>query len=142
MSDLFTDAVDDITAEEPARQPMSARAQFEVVKRYLESLSVRSRRGRQIDEDTLQARLTQIEEDLEDAHGVERLLLTQKRLDLQERLSDLHVRDTHDEAEKAFVTCAADWAARRSVSYEALREVGVKPEVLRAAGIEPGSRHR
>jgi hypothetical protein len=40
-----------------------------------------------------------------------------------------------DELEAAFVQVAAAYAARKGISYQAWRSVGVAPSVLRAAGI-------
>lgn len=113
------------------------RDQGRAVRRYLEALEqARPRRGRKRTRESVERRLEPVEKQLVEASGVERLRLIQQRLDLRAEL-DAMVGNGVDlvELEDDFVNAAAEYGARRGLSYSAWREAGVSPAVLRRARI-------
>jgi hypothetical protein len=69
------------------------------------------------------------------ADPIKWLELIQKRLDLEERLSDQGVDVDLAQLEADFVAAAAGYAERKGISYSAFRESGVPAATLKAAGI-------
>lgn len=130
----------------PARRSMSdeqkaalaeGREQGRTVRRYLEALEQhRPRRGRKRTKESIERRLAAVEERLETAGALDRLHLAQERMDLQAELAGMDGDGVDmNELEEAFVAAAADYGARRGITYAAWREAGVSPSVLRRAGI-------
>lgn len=114
------------------------RAQGRVVRAYLEALETnKPRRGRKRTPDSIRRRLETIETEQGDANALQRLQLTQERLDLTAELEQLENADSTDLAtlEADFVAVARDYAARKGITYTALRQVGVPAAVLKQAGI-------
>jgi hypothetical protein len=113
------------------------REQGRVVRQYLEALeSQQSKRGRKRSTENIAARLGAIDERLTDPDPLRRLQLIQERMDLEAQLGGAQDDGVElDELEAAFVQVAAAYAARKGISYQAWRSVGVAPSVLRAAGI-------
>jgi hypothetical protein len=117
------------------------REQGRAVRRYLEALEQhRPRRGRKRTRESVERRLEAVEERLQRADAVERLHLTQERMDLQSELAGMDGNGV-DMAplEQAFVAAAAEYGARRGITYPAWRDAGVPPSVLRRAGIARSS---
>jgi hypothetical protein len=85
--------------------------------------------------------LARIDTDLETATSVKRVLLIQRRMDLEDRLASggKDGYDNFEEAQLAFIKVAAAWAERKGLSYATLRQVGVPAGVLQAAGIRRGA---
>ena len=116
------------------------REQGRVVRRYLEALeSHRPKRGRKRTPESVQKRLADIEQKLASADPLSRLHLTQERMDLEEQLA-ASGDGTVDIAalEGDFVVVAAGYSERKGITYQAWREAGVEPRVLKAAGIGRG----
>jgi hypothetical protein len=116
------------------------REQGRAVRRYLEALEAhKPRRGRKRTPESIEKRLTAIEDRLRDADPLTRLQLVQERMDLQRQLeaSDSTV-DLH-ELEEEFVKAAPDYSRRKGITYAAWREAGIDPAILRRAGIRRGS---
>jgi hypothetical protein len=116
------------------------RAQGRAVRQYLEALEAhRPKRGRKRTTDSINKRLAQIDTELETAVAVKRLHLVQEKIDLETELgaSDHAVDIT--ELEAAFVAAAAEYSARKGISYSAWRQLGVPASTLRDAGIGRGS---
>lgn len=108
------------------------------VRRYLEALERhKPKRGRKRTRDSVESRLRAVEDQLAVAAPLERLLLIQERNDLQTELETMDAGGGEDmqALEDAFVEVAADYGARRGITYSAWREAGVAPAVLRRAGI-------
>jgi hypothetical protein len=112
------------------------REQGRAVRRYLEALEAnKPKRGRKRTADSMKKRLEKIAVDLEAADPLKRLQLTQEQLDLEAELAAGDTTVDLTELENEFVAAAAGYAARKGISYNAFRSVGVSPAVLRAAGI-------
>ncbi len=107
-----------------------------IVRRYLEALETRPRRGRRRRPETITARLASIDEQLADADALTRLHLLQERMDLERQLAAADGGGADlEELEAAFIEVAAAYSQRKGLTYDAWRSVGVPPRVLRAAGI-------
>ena len=116
------------------------RNQGRAVRRYLEALEAhRPKRGRKRTTDSIQKRLEKIEAELPSADPLKRLQLIQERLDLQNELEHANTKVDLTELEAEFVRAAADYSARKGISYAAWRELGVEASVLKRAGISRSS---
>lgn len=136
-------------ATKRTRTPMSdehkaalaeGRNQGRAVRRYLEALEAhKPKRGRKRTTESMRRRLDRIDAELPQADPLKRLQLIQERLDLTAELeaADTKVDLTGLEAE--FVSAAADYSARKGISYAAWRELGVEAAVLKRAGISRSS---
>lgn len=112
------------------------RRQGKAVRDYLAVIEQDRRRGPKLSKDQLEERIgqTQAEIDAED-DPVKRLELVQKRLDYEDRLSEVGDEVDLEELEKGFVEVAKDYGDRKGISYTAWREIGVPAAVLKAAGV-------
>jgi hypothetical protein len=110
-----------------------------VVRRYLSALDA-ARVGRSTAKtaESLHFRMHEIDTQLLSADPVQRLHLTQERIDLHAEYLRL-TTGTSDisELEKAFVRVARGYGDRHGISYSAWRQIGVDTDVLTAAGIKP-----
>ena len=112
------------------------RNQGRAVRRYLEALDRhRPKRGRKRTRESIARRLGRIEEELASADPLKRLQLIQERLDLTTELEGFDTQVDLTELEEGFVKAAAEYSARKGISYAAWRELGVEPAVLKRAGI-------
>ena len=117
------------------------REQGRAVRRYLEALEQnRPKRGRKRARETVERRLSAIDQGLTDADPLSRLHLIQERQDLETELAGMDGDGGNmAELEDAFVAAAASYGARRGITYAAWRAAGVAPAVLRRAGITRSS---
>ena len=137
------------TAKKTSRAPMSdahkaalaeGREQGRAVRRYLEALEAhKPKRGRKRTPDSMQRRLSSIEERIAAADPLTRLHLVQERMDLERELSTSDSGVNIQELEDAFVESAEPYGRRKGITYSAWREAGVDPSVLRRAGIRRGA---
>jgi len=112
------------------------REQGRAVRRYLEALEAhKPRRGRKRTPESMEKRLTAIEEKLPQADPLTRLQLVQERMDLQRQLEAADSTVDMQALEDEFVKAAPDYSLRKGITYAAWREAGVDPAVLRRAGI-------
>ena len=112
------------------------RDQGRAVRRYLEALEAhKPRRGRKRTPESMEKRLTAIEEKLPQADPLTRLQLVQERMDLQRQLEAADSTVDMQALEDEFVKAAPDYSRRKGITYAAWREAGVDPAVLRRAGI-------
>lgn len=114
------------------------RAQGRAIRAYLEALEThKPKRGRKRTPDSIRARLLAVDLEYGDANALQRLQLTQERLDLTAELERLETADSSDleSLQAGFVAVAADYAARKHISYQAFRELGLPAAVLKQAGI-------
>lgn len=113
------------------------RAEGRAVRLYLEALAAnKPKRGRKRTPESIASRLAVVEEKLADAEPLNKLQLTQEKLDLEAELKALQGPAVDlDELEAGFVAAAAGYAERKGIGYAAFREVGVPPAVLKKAGI-------
>jgi GTP cyclohydrolase II len=131
------------------RSPMSdehkqalaeGREQGRGVRLYLEALErYRPKRGRKRTAESIQKRLSVIEEGLRDADPLSRLHLLQEQMNLQAELESMGAKADIKELEYGFVAAARSYGERKGISYNAWRELGVSAEVLRRAGISRSS---
>ena len=115
------------------------REQGRAVRRYLEALEAhKPKRGRRRTPESVQKRLSTIEEKLASADALTRLHLIQERMNLEAELAStdntVDVRALEDE----FVAAAAPYGARKGITYAAWRQLGVDPSVLRRANVKRG----
>lgn len=112
------------------------RSQSRKLAPYLEALeSHRPKRGRKRTPDSITKRLEAIEEELPRANPIKRVNLLQERLNLTRERDTLETEVDLSEPEEAFVANAKSYGERRGITYEAWRQLGVPPEVLKRAGI-------
>ncbi|WP_052665889.1 hypothetical protein [Nitriliruptor alkaliphilus] len=106
------------------------------VRAYLAALDQAAKPGRRMSKDELEKRLAATRDEIAaETDPVKRLELIQKRLDLEERLSDQGNDVDLAQLEADFVAAAAGYAERKGISYSAFRESGVPAATLKAAGI-------
>jgi len=117
------------------------RADGRAIKDYLSALEQnRPRRGRPRTPESIQKKLAEIEAELEGVTDpLRRVVLVQLRMDLEDELERMDATIDIAPLEAAFVKVAKGYSERKGISYAAWREVGVTPDVLRAAGITRGS---
>jgi hypothetical protein len=112
------------------------REQGRAVRQYLDALERhRPKRGRKRTPDSIKRRLGAIEDALPTADPLARVLLIQEKMDLTAELTSKQTTVDLSKLEAAFVKSARQYGARKGISYQAWREAGVSPAVLRQAGI-------
>src|SRR4051794_8663395 len=112
------------------------RAQGRAIREYLEALEAhRPKRGRKRTADSIKRRLERVEEEIAEADPMRRVALIQERIDLEIELASADGGVDIETLERDFVEYAKEYSARKGISYNAWREVGVSPAVLKAAGI-------
>lgn len=115
------------------------REQGRAVRRYLEALEAhRPKRGRKRTPESVQKRLASIDERLAEADALTRLHLVQERMNLENELSSTDNAVDIQGLEDEFVVAAAPYGQRKGITYNAWRQAGVDPAVLRRAGIRRG----
>ena len=115
------------------------REQGRAVRRYLEAIEAhKPRRGRKRSTDSMERRLAAIEEELAEADPLNRVHLSQERIDLQRQLAAGTENVDIEGLEAEFVAAAGPYSDRKGISYDAWRAVGVEARVLKAAGIGRG----
>jgi hypothetical protein len=115
-----------------------------VVRRYLSALDAQ-RVGRSTAKtaESLHFRMHQIDTQMLSADPVQRLHLTQERIDLHAEYLRLTTGSADfSELEKAFVRVARGYGDRHGISYSAWRQIGVDADVLASAGIKPAAKAR
>ena len=112
------------------------RAEGRIVRDYLDGLRAsKPKRGRKRTSESINARLTAIDEELAAADPLNELKLVQERMNLVDELENLDSGVDISSLEEAFVKVAKGYSARQGISYAAWRQVGVEAGVLRRAGI-------
>jgi hypothetical protein len=112
------------------------RKQSRAIAAYLEAIeNHRPKRGRKRTPESIDRRLTAIDDALESAPPVKRLSLIQERLDLLHEREGLETRVDLSGLEEEFVDTAKSYGQRKGISYSAWRQLGVSPAVLKRAGI-------
>jgi hypothetical protein len=115
------------------------REQGRAVRRYLEALEAhKPKRGRKRTPDSVQKRLSTIEERLAGADALTRLHLIQERMNLEAELATTDNTVDMQALEDEFVAAAAPYGARKGITYAAWRQLGVDPSVLRRANVKRG----
>ena len=112
------------------------RTQGSAVRRYLDALEEnKPKRGRKRSPETMKKRMAQVDEELKTATGLDRVHLTQERINLERHLSAASATVDMSALEKEFIGAAAEYGKRKGLSYAAWRASGVSAEVLAKAGI-------
>ncbi len=118
----------------------TGRAQGRAVKSYLEAIAAnRPKRGRKRTPDSVRKKIASLDEQIAAAPPLQRLQLVQQRMDLEATLTGLETTVDLSEIEDEFIAVAADYGARKGISYSAWRAVGVEPSILEKAGISRSS---
>lgn len=116
------------------------RSEAKIVKNYLEAMRAsKPRRGRKRTPDSINKRLSVIDELLVDAEPLDELKLIEERRKLNEELESMEATVDLTAYEEAFVEVAKGYSERQGISYSSWREVGVEPAVLKRAGISRSS---
>ncbi len=115
----------------------NGRAEGKIIREYLDAVEAnRPKRGRKRTPESISRRLNAITKELAIADSVTKVRLVQERLDLQRELKMMKTKVDLLAIEKKFLRVAKRFSERNNITFDAWREVGVTPEVLKRAGIE------
>ena len=115
----------------------NGRAEGRVIREYLEIVeATKPRRGRKRTPESIARRLTLIAQEMKTADPVTKVRLVQERLNLRSELAGMKSKTEVQAAETKFVKVAKRFSDRNEITYDAWREVGVSPTVLKKAGID------
>ena len=113
------------------------RADARAVKAYLEYLeNNRPKRGRRRTEESITARLTAIDSELESASPLARLNLFQEQEDLGAELQAMQQKVDGTELRAGFVEAAGRYATSKNIRRSAFRKMGIDAQTLTEAGIK------
>jgi hypothetical protein len=119
---------------------VQGRKEAKSIKVYLDALASR-RPGRPITRESIQKRLTGIEEKLRsETDNLKKVDLHQTRIELEDALASSEDSADLSALESAFAEVAAAYSSRKGISYGAWRNAGVPASVLKKAGISRGGR--
>lgn len=114
----------------------AGRAESKTVRDYLAALDEhRPRRGRQVTQESMQAKLDTIEKEMLTAKPLPRLKLIQEKLDIQKALDEKEDEFDLAPLEAEFVKVAKVFAERTKISRKAFIQMGVPSEVLKKADL-------
>lgn len=114
----------------------NGRAEGRIIREYLEIVeATKPRRGRKRTPESIARRLSLIAAEMKTADPVTKVRLIQERLNLRSELAGMKSKAEVAAAEGKFVKVAKRFSDRNDISYDAWREVGVSPAVLKKAGI-------
>jgi hypothetical protein len=114
----------------------AGRTEGRAVREYLDALrSNKPKRGRKRTPDSINARLTRIEEELMDAEALDELRLLQERRNLTRELETMSSGVDMGALEAEFIKVAKSYSERQGIAYATWRDVGVEASVLKSAGI-------
>lgn len=125
-------------SEEHKASLAAGREQSRLVREYLVALNEsRPKRGRKRTAESVQKRLEAVNTALQSEDDpLKRLALASEKESLVSELEHFSGESVDvSELEKRFIEVAAEFSVRKNVTYNAWREVGVPPNVLKAAGI-------
>lgn len=112
------------------------RSESRAVKAYLEALAAnKPKRGRKRTPESIQQRIATINNELDDAPPLKQVQMIQERMDLDAELARLSETVDLRSLEDAFVEVAGSYSRRKGISYNAWREFGIPPTVLKRANI-------
>lgn len=114
----------------------NGRAEGRIIREYLEIVeATKPRRGRKRTPESIARRLSLIATEMKSADPVTKVRLIQERLNLRNELAGMKSKAEVQAAESKFVKVAKKFSDRNDISFDAWREVGVSPAVLKKAGI-------
>lgn len=112
------------------------RSEGRVIREYLEVVeATKPRRGRRRTHESIARRLSAINHELKSADPVTKVRLIQERLNLKTELAGMKTKTEVAAAESKFVRVAKRFSDRNNITFDAWREFGVTPAVLKRAGI-------
>lgn len=115
----------------------NGRTEGRIIREYLEIVeATKPKRGRKRTPDSITKRLAVIQAELKVTDPVTKVRLMQERLNLRSELAGMKSKTEITAAEAKFVKVAHSFSTRNDISYDAWREFGVAPAVLKRAGIE------
>ena len=114
----------------------NGRNEGRIIREYLEIVEVtKPKRGRRRTPESIAKRLSIISAELKTADPVTKVRLIQERLNLRTELAGMKTKQEIAAAEARFVKVAKSFSERNDITYDAWREFGVTPAVLKRAGI-------
>jgi hypothetical protein len=114
----------------------NGRAEGRIIREYLEIVeATKPRRGRKRTPESIAKRLSVINTEMKTADPVTKVRLIQERLNLRNELAGMKSKTEVAAAEQKFVKVAKKFSDRNDITFDAWREVGVSPAVLKRAGI-------
>jgi hypothetical protein len=114
----------------------NGRNEGRIIREYLEIVeATKPRRGRRRTPESIARRLAAISAELKTADPVTQVRLIQERLNLRTELAGMKSKTEVVAAETKFVKVAKSFSERNDITYDAWREFGVVPTVLKRAGI-------
>ena len=114
----------------------NGRNEGRIIREYLEIVeATKPRRGRRRTPESIARRLADINAELKTTDPVTKVRLIQERLNLRTELAGMKSKNEVVAAETKFVKVAKSFSQRNDITYEAWREFGVVPTVLKRAGI-------
>ena len=117
----------------------NGRNEGRIIREYLEIVeATKPKRGRRRTPESIAKRLSVISVELKTADPVTKVRLIQERLNLRTELASMKSKQEIAAAEARFVKVAKSFSERNGVTFDAWREFGVTPAVLKRAGITNG----
>ena len=114
----------------------NGRNEGRVIRDYLEVVeAIKPRRGRRRTPESIAKRLAAISAEMKVTDPVTKVRLMQERLNLRTELAGMKNKTEVAATEAKFVKVAQSFSERNEITYEAWREFGVAPAVLKRAGI-------
>ena len=115
----------------------NGRTEGRIIREYLEIVeAIKPKRGRRRTPESITKRLALIATELKTADPVTKVRLIQERLNLRTELASMKTKTEVGTAEARFLKVARSFSERNDITYDAWREFGVTPAVLKRAGIE------
>ena len=115
----------------------NGRTEGRIIREYLEIVeATKPKRGRRRTPESITRRLAAINTELKTADAVTKVRLIQERLNLRRELTAMKSKSEINSAELKFVKVARSFSQRNDITYDAWREFGVTPTVLKRAGIK------
>ena len=115
----------------------NGRTEGRIIREYLEIVeAIKPKRGRRRTPESITKRLSVIATELKTADPVTKVRLIQERLNLRTELAGMKTKAEVATAEARFIKVARSFSERNDITYDAWREFGVTPAVLKRAGIE------
>ncbi len=130
------------TVTDSHKEAMAAgRTQSRMVATYLEAIdSYKPKRGRKRTSESIDRRLSALEQQMTNASPVKRLSLMQERSNLISEKSTIGSHADISTYEEDFVKAAKEYGERKGIRYSTWRELGVPAAVLKKANISRSGR--
>jgi hypothetical protein len=114
----------------------NGRNEGRIIREYLEIVeATKPKRGRRRTPESITKRLSVITVELKTADPVTKVRLIQERMNLRNELASMKTKTEISAAEARFIKVAKSFSERNDITYDAWREFGVSPAVLKRAGI-------